>query len=139
MKQREEWEELVCSSDLAKKLKELGVPQRSVFWWLDRPGSGLEVVIAWLGYGANHGFQRCFAAFTSAELGEMLPESLNGQGWLSIRQGGEDGGWGASYGHLSRRGDGSVWEPTKTMEADTEADARAKMLIYLLENGLLTL
>lgn len=67
-----------------------------------------------------------YSAFTVAELGEML----------------------GIYCHTEKTGintDGRDWEAfhpsweDKIIVADTEADARAKMLIYLLENKLITL
>jgi hypothetical protein len=43
----------------------------------------------------------------------------------------EDGGWTVAYDCLTLDG-GSL----KNLTADIKADCRAKMLIYLLENGL---
>ena len=61
-----------------------------------------------------------FSAFTVAELGEMLPKNMQ----FPIPQ---------------REGKGWCWRSEEGNHfVDTEADARAKMLVYLLENGLLT-
>ena len=65
-------EDQVCSLDLAKELKKLGVPQESSFAWLV-PLVGYKWILKCL-YGAK--FARSAAwvsAFTVAELGEMLP------------------------------------------------------------------
>ena len=113
-------EKQVCSLELAKKLKELGVKQESVWYWTQtfnpkRKPHPYQFEIQGCGRADTH---HKYSAFTVAELGEMLPS-----GYYSIRE-------------------GSVWEcwlrnGTQKVEASTEADARAKMLIYLLENKLM--
>lgn len=61
------------------------------------------------------------AAFTVAELGEMLPEKTCWRGYSN-----NGNKWGFEFGDFRA-------------EAVTEADARGKMLIYLLENKLINL
>jgi hypothetical protein len=63
-------EQQVCSRELAQRLAELGVRQESVFWWVDRkvPYTGGRALHAQLQGGV--------AAFTVAELGEMLPDDI---------------------------------------------------------------
>jgi hypothetical protein len=80
-----------------------------------------------------------WSAFTVAELGEMLPEEINkplssgrvraANHWLSF---------GKYYGR--HRCSYIAGKHTSGLNewADTEADARAKMLIYLIENKLVT-
>lgn len=118
-------EQQVCSLELAKKLKELGVKQESLFTWSrEEPTVPYRLV-----YGVAQPWQtadeeHAYSAFTVAELGEMLPSSIhhgNLQLWKTRK------GWTMAY------------YPHHKMTADTEADARAKMLVYLLENKLLTL
>ena len=61
-------EHQVCSHELAKRLAELGVRQESVFWWVDGK-------LTYTGGRASHAPQQGgIAAFTVAELGEMLPD-----------------------------------------------------------------
>ena len=123
-----EIEEEVCSSELAKELKELGVEQNSIFYWVrDRPMQGWESdryileLVGITSYQREYGY----SAFTVAELGEMLPE-----GYYSQK---ERGSWVCTDAdnHLA---------VTNIYDCDniyTEADARAKMLIYLIENNLI--
>ncbi len=86
------------------------------------------------------------SAFTVAELGEMLPGTahpiLNGY-WLtkfsSSKYGNMDGNkveYSVSYELIEENG-----KPSKYIHyfENTEADARAKMLVYLLENKLITI
>ena len=121
-------EQQVCSLELAKKLKDLGVKQESYFrhvrlsdkpdltedWYiLDRkPTDYIEIV----------------SAFTVAELGEMLPDNFH-----TYRKGGDKQYWCGMDIKLYYIKDSDWWNHE---EAPTEADARAKMLIYLLENNL---
>jgi hypothetical protein len=143
-------EQQVCSLDLAKRLKELGVKQESVFWWAsferkDNPGvypNGLSIEPEWTinnydgGSFGRYQYVKHFSAFTVAELGEMLPAQLHIEPsvehpvhqFVMEKQFSQ---WHAAYicaGCMGKVG---------SQVADTEADARAKMLCYLLENKLL--
>lgn len=161
-------EKQVCSLDLARRLKELGAPQESLFYYVDTRKSwkgyncpprsnmyedpvfvpfhdlpqgdpelelhlGLEKALA-----AREGYNKSepLSAYTSSELGEMLPEQYFTRKHL---------GSGTQRWH---------WQIYSTFEedmikgellyghghtSDTEADARAKMLIYLLEHKLINL
>lgn len=108
-------EDQVCSLELAKQLKELGVKQESIWYWHKYQDRDWEATLA----------ESDLSAFTVAELGEMLPEFVG-----SWRE--HDNFWHCDNSELgeNRR----VW---LTFNADTEADARAKMLIYLIENKLI--
>lgn len=115
-------EEQVCGLELAKKLKELGVKQESIFYWRDLQNVGWRVTPH---DQTEHRAYDSVSAFTVAELGEMLridnsmlahPTSIGcywGKKWCFYE-------WGKLLA-----------------KADTEADARAKMLIYLLENKII--
>jgi hypothetical protein len=136
-------EQQVVSLELAKKLKELGVKQESLFWWewysrspiTEKPTEpGLTYGFS---YGTNGG---CISAFTGAELGEMLPEVVQKVPEFCID---EPETWGLTQERAGNRHRVIYtyyhYEPMESFseEAETEADARAKMLIYLLENKLI--
>jgi hypothetical protein len=70
------------------------------------------------------------SAYTVAELGDLLPTAYCSW-WYTKKDGVGDTLWRAAASQYDD-------EPASA-EAATEADARAKMLIYLLENKLLTL
>jgi len=107
-------ENQVCSLDLAKRLKELGVKQESLFWWNQFAQDDLSYNLQ------AEKSDLCISAFTCAELGEMLPvEYWEKQGRTIV------GTYGFWFGD------------EEAVYADTEADARGKMLIYLLENRLI--
>jgi hypothetical protein len=63
-----ELEKQICSLELAKKLKELGVKQDSLFWWVNGRGR-MEL-------HDKHTDSDSVSAFTVAELGEMLPVKI---------------------------------------------------------------
>ena len=138
----------VASLDLSKRLKELGVAARGYFKWHFDPHHTWELCRSIEGWGGPE-----YAAFTVAELGEMLPASvttphgyayiesvkwMNGEG-VELR-------YKNTYTEKRRVRFGATedepWDETKTegfsQRCATEADARAKMLIHLLENKLTT-
>jgi len=125
-------EDQVCSLELAKRLKELGVKQNSYFKWTywsaapkDNPYA-IPLVVRYDHELTQGERAEVCAAFTVAELGEMLPafympvrddEVHDGDAkWLCVEP-----------------------EPFDRYYEHTEADARAKMLIYLIENKLIAL
>ena len=126
-------EQQVCSLELSQKLKELGVKQESCFYWVKYPNGWAiaperYVELRPTEYGET-------SAFTVAELGDMLPVELqiytypvqigspsyerHKMEWCCIHEEGNDEGRDIK------------------MFCHTEADARAKMLIYLLESKLI--
>jgi len=115
-------EQQVTSLEISKRLKELGVKQESYFTWYKHlsEDDGTEV---WTvnGQGDRPYANPMYSAFTVAELGEMLPIA-------SVK----------TY-RLDKRNGDSVYVCEHTdvaFSSDTEADARGKMLIYLIENNL---
>ena len=107
-------EQQVANLELSRKLKSLGVKQESAFYY-DVAG---KVHLITDGRKSYH----LTAAFTVAELGEMLPKNYS-----SIRP------LEADTWHCYRYHPSQIQGST---EAITEADARAKMLIYLIEKGI---
>ena len=129
-------ESQVCSHELSKRLRELGVKQESVFYWEERDWKvevnedGYEKVLETkielcmppiFDLARSNDF---WSAFTVAELGEMLPTLW----WDSGKRGEGD--------YICRVFKENV---TKIINSfgQTEVEARAKMLINLIENKLL--
>ena len=127
----------VCSLELARRLEELGCTHESLFYWNETQAQngGWEIKFAskWSGHS--------FAAYTVAELGELLPLTIEVPPRISnscklpadLELTKEEGGyWVVRYrceeDSFRNIGNG----------ADTEVDARARMLIYLLEKKLIT-
>ena len=102
------------SLELSKRLDELGVKAENIFWWISpEPEYGRD---QWIIQTMQHKLED-IPAYTSSELGELLRPYLDKDIWLD-----------------------EIYEDMrKANYMEDEANSRAKMLIYLLENGLLTL
>lgn len=126
-------EDQVCSLELAKKLHKLKVNQEDALYYWGKAG-----MMGWQLENRNYANYRwkraeIHAAFTVAELGEMLPRNLYGfNPVVSLLP---DGVYQCGYLDNERK-ETHVLNGWK--QADTEADARAKMLIYLIKNKLIT-
>jgi hypothetical protein len=125
-------EHQVCNLELAKRLKELGVKQKSLYVWKDQSGHGYSSDI--ILFEGDVYDDRTWSAFNVAELGELIGTFRNewAQGW-------DDSGcfWRFQFGG---RGCGSMMdgfgEKFDALEEHTEADARAALLIHLVEQRL---
>jgi len=113
----------VVSLELAKRLKKEGYPQDKTdtnLWFWVRVRHNWEILYRFDGVE-----EECYAAPTVAELGEALPNCFSsGRAW-NIHCDKKDKWYCESYNNKGE----SVRE-----HADTEADARAKMWLYLKEN-----
>ncbi len=126
-------ENQVVSLELAQKMKELGFKQESFFVFVKNRQTAFPDIYPMRIFDAeyhNGKTQPAFhydiicSAYTVAELGEMLPENFYESMGRTLK-----GGWCVL---LDKDEDTMLY-------ADTEADARAKMLIYLVENKLITI
>ncbi len=121
-------ENQVCSLELAQKLKELGVKQESVWWWVRINDNDKWILL----HGPiSNKDGSSFSAFTVAELGRMLPGQFVNEfdrplSWDTGKHEMTDGRIIWYFGY-----DATI----PVHEADTEANARAKALIWLIENG----
>jgi len=151
-----ELQKQVCSLDLAERLKELGVKQESLFCWMKPDPMHKDKYDLWKVQEAYMGVWylerpqviglvwclESFSAFTVAELGEMLPpgiESFKGNKAHFLNKKHET--WWCQAMPYSEMGT-KMNDPKNLYQStyfgSTEADARAKMLVYLLENKLAT-
>lgn len=119
-------EDQVCSLELAKRLKELGVPQESMYMH-----TCLSEHLTLIMHSMNvHPSHKLGSAFTVAELGKLLPSDIviNGEYWwpqISCD-------WLLYYVNDNKK---EMW--ADVYDEETEANARAKMLIYLIENDII--
>ena len=126
-------EKQVVSLELSKKLKELGVKQDSLFYWHTNKHGHPEFIRQTKENEGSLTDLETHSAFTVAELGEMLPfgaKSYVGSHSNDLKV----IIWVTEYHSVS-----DDWECGDEKFAKTEADARAKMLIYLIENKLIKL
>lgn len=107
-------EEQVASLELCKKLKELGVKQESAFYWSHNEKECSYSLDSFVRHKEH------FAALTVAELGRMLPFFIRFYKCVT--------GWDIEFKNDKNM---SHW-----VSEATEANARAKMLIHLIEQGI---
>ena len=123
-------EDQVVSIDIAMRLKALGMKQEALKWW-DLTERTL--------YGCHDGTAvelNCVAAFSVAELGELLPVTITVEGYAhhfeSMRLPQERGTrFRGCYASLK------YYIPDPMVEEATEADMRGMVLVHLLERGYL--
>lgn len=134
-------EDQVCSLELAKKLKELGVEQKSIFVWEYYNDTCYAVKFFPFAIVINDFTQaELYSAFTVAELGEMLPECIKGK-----TNPADDRPiiYEKSYFNHSAVNYYFIFGSYKNgsrypiFSEENEANARAKMLIYLLEEKMM--
>lgn len=136
-------EDQVCSLELAKQLKRLGVKQSSLFFWevLDENAYGIRFEVKFVPYCCP-GIEK-FSAFTVSELLDMLPNCItidsNNTGALKCffvnyintatsvdKKDNDEFKWQVLYSNLMHH---SIFDSNL-------ANACAKMLIYLIENNI---
>lgn len=123
-----ELEDIVTSLELSQELAELGAEQNSLFYWIKGP----DLKSPWLIkindiVSINDGI----SAFTASELFELLPAILSLEnGTYFLKQDFYIDGTVNIYYSVGS------YAPIDFTDKK-EADARAKMLIYLIENELM--
>jgi len=114
-------EDQVVSLDIAKRLKSLGVEQDGIFHYTQYPDSKWGL---FHGMFSNPKDEYSISAFTTGEIGEMLPKGSEMPQKIHI-------GWIYSVPLVN-----NVEPKLDPTIEDTEANARGKMLIYLIEHNL---
>lgn len=123
--------------DQAKRLKELGVKQESLFYYakmtFPKKESITHIVFCTELNTEHYSYEKEYAAFAVAELGVMLPEDK------CISAISEDSGATIIYWREQKYSQDSkvISDDDIQMYAATEASARAAMLIYLLEQNFI--
>ena len=121
-------EEELVSLELSRELKETGYPQEGLWWWTDWRGGyakghpSYKKTLKWVIGNedrARH-FENAIVAPTVAELGMALD-------YYTKSYQGTTGNWYVDWFNEER---------TRAEFANTEADARAKMWLYLKKEGL---
>lgn len=131
-------ERQVCTIHQARRLVELGAFPKTYFQWeasINRQSGELEDVCLVVTEIEPSSAKTRFPAPTVAELGELLPsvvgledEDYYIQGSLGKRKG------EFHYIWFQSSLDNVEWELFPAVEKDTEAEARAEALIWLIEN-----
>lgn len=139
-------ENQVCTLEQAKKLRQLGVVQQGIWTWVF-PALSKMLSTTYGVYHYSHAKEiidenegtefdhDCASAYTVAELGQMLPDwMLRNDIDADMKAGRAMGVWptGSNWGARMDRGYQCEWFPT-------EAEARAYLLIKLIESKLVTI
>lgn len=129
--------EQVVLLELAQKLKELGIKQDSLFYWIKAQTS--ENVCAYgLTFVSNifnpiNNFKEIYSAFTVAELYDILPCSIDIFGLcMEVTSICINNRINNLYKIMYKDNDKGLCVPMVGLKL---ADCLAKMLIYLIENG----
>lgn len=127
----------VCSLELAKKIKELGIKQESVFYWakqgifvpgISNPETDTHAITIPSSKQYIQKLREPYSAFLASELGEFMSKiSVLDKGYQQFIE-------------LSIHGCGFLPEDNDFSKNiifvdDSEPNMRAKMLIYLIEEG----
>lgn len=125
-------EDQVCSLEISKRIKELGVPQKSLLYWKTHTGNLFILTCCDIGFTISEENNEKYSAFTVAEGAEALPYRLNvdtkNLQYLVIRRCRLS--WLIKYWDYEH-------DPFIGFENNTLANALGKMLIYLLEKKLI--
>jgi hypothetical protein len=146
-------EEQVCGLDLATKLKDLGVKQESLCYWVEPVHSETKTPFVQVEYPTGYTARpHIAAAFNVAELGELLPATVIGRMPFTNLVGElfrltishnvlpDVSRWFVQYRMNIIRNEGTLVEDFgEYFVEESEADARAKMLVYLIEQNLVNL
>lgn len=139
-------ENICCSFELAKKLQELGVKNNSIFHWTNEDILLMPNWKKWKITNAKGLYPKAeyISAYTIGELGEMLPsfiyigEKKNKKTYKLYLAKNKNNEWFVEY-HEWNLKRAENYELLVQRNADTEADAKAEMLCFLLENKLINL
>lgn len=128
-------ENQVCSHGSGERLRELGVPQDSLWWWVKFKNStdllSERSKREAMYFNNLKRYLPSYSAFTVAELGEML-KKFKGKKSLNVNLKG-------CFLHSEWIPSGLGYKriPEHTIIRTNEAENRAKMLIYILENKII--
>jgi len=130
-------EQQVVNLELSKRLKELGVKQDSLWYWAE--DNNEQWILLTGGEEIDHPYARNFnSAYSVAELGELIPSSFYGKEGELLAF--------TSYKVKKKKGVSKLWvvfyediynrsaKGRVIAKADTEANARALAMIWLIEN-----
>lgn len=137
-------EKYCVSLALAQKMKDLGFPQDTEFYWQCVRNGEWTFEESWNILNFSHPEVEQYAAPNVGELGEWLPWTITVPGthycgdnkvnafYLEFEKSDDD-----KWVYFYSNGEENLKYFPNAYHWDSEVDARAKMLIYLVENKLL--
>lgn len=112
-------EDQVTSLELSKKLKEIGVKQESLFYWVDNEKWSDECQLEYIPELEFPRDENSISAFTVAELGELFPSISSakiGGEWMVMLKG--------------------QWISPDPEMSKTEVEFRGRILLNILERNI---
>lgn len=124
-------ESQVCALEYSKRLDELGIKKKSIFVWEYFNNQCYAVrFIPNAVVPGDFSNVKWFKAYTASELGEMLPYEIHGKSLIIEKC--YSNLWSLKYTDKDYLREQILAE----FNSKKQSDASAKMLIHLLENGL---
>lgn len=128
----------VCTLQQAQKLKAIGIDQDTAFCFVESKGQNTFCLYTTEEIHIERGYtQDRVAAFSVAELGAMISDMID-QNDITVHSYFNDhlGEWDCeARRRIENEKTGEMtWPIVNEEEGDTEAEARASMLLWLLEN-----
>ena len=138
-------QQLCVPLEMAKKLRTLGVAKESFASWYYHDRHKEWTLLINGQFDVPKSTQKLYPAYTSGELGEMLPYE-SGMKFFSTYYNDHIGAWYCEYRGFKASGehesfDWSAGIPPPLIhetEGDTESECRGEMIEYLIESGSLT-
>lgn len=132
----------VCTKDQGKWLLELGVKNESLFcytgeWHVSEDPQSVDLTSTVYSEFAGWAYNSRIPAFTVSELGVML-SSESGKYVVQTAYNDHFGEWNCEYFVMKETDEEIEWQLEHSEEWESEAVARAHMLIHLLEKKKLT-
>ncbi len=134
-------EDQVVSLELAKKLKEFGIKQESLFYWTEYNKESNKIGIVYT-KGKIIDANNQYSAFTVSEFGFLMPHSYEKNSntyFIETTAGHTKFGYiTVCSSHFYENEHDCIGIVGDDFDGDgNEANARAQMLIYLIENKLI--
>ena len=115
-------QDITTNLEISRKLKELGVPQESYFYWSKAMDNKFWRIENSQFFAIDK--RRDVSAFTETELGRLLPD------WITTFRSGDGYYYCKSESEINK-------ELDIEFVSERPQDAKAKMLIYLIEQKLI--
>ncbi len=124
----------VVNLELSKKLREIGIEKKSIFYWMGEKIHSADNIIFENSIISKKGY---YPAYLATELLELLPKTLESEEAFEKCRLVIDISNNNYITYIDDEGNEMYEMPSEEIKNESLADALAKMLIYLVENRLM--